>query len=365
MGVLDSFCRHKTPKYVVLRSWKLGFIRYSLQLFIILYVFLYQIYVKKGYQARDNVVGWASTKVRGTAFAGHPDSPIVWDAVDTVYPPKEPGALFVTTNFAAEKGQSRGMCAGRDPKTESCSGNCPPLLSTKNGIGVGSCSDDHKFCNLHAWCPVMNDTMTPSNVLRGVGDFQVVVRLDVKFPKFGVDRSNMNGTKLTPGLNLFTVRDMLERANSTFEDASKFGAVVTVDMRWDCDLDMDVELCNPTFNFVRLDDPDTDTPTAQGYQFNYAHHYYMRTGNQTNAVVEEHRDLYKVWGVRFIFMVSGTGSMFDTSTLLINVGAGLALLTVSVIVADFAALHFLSNSRFYRQAKYEEVRQAPTLSRPQ
>ena len=66
--------------------------------------------------------------------------------------------------------------------------------------------------------------------------------------------------------------------------------------------------------------------------------------------------MFVVWGARFIFVVSGSGSKFDLPTCLINIGAGIALLTLSVIVADFVALHFLANARFYRQAKYEEVK---------
>ena len=40
----------------------------------------------------------------------------VWDVWDAVYPPKEKGALFLTTNYNLQEKQKRGVCSGSDLK---------------------------------------------------------------------------------------------------------------------------------------------------------------------------------------------------------------------------------------------------------
>lgn len=88
----------------------------------------------------------------------------------------------------------------------------------------------------------------------------------------------------------------------------------------------------------------------------------------------EYRDLYKVYGVRFIFLTSGIGRKFNIVPLFINIGklefviqiwfenplfqisgSGLALLSVATIISDTIALYLLPKRQFYRQVKYEEV----------
>lgn len=76
----------------------------------------------------------------------------------------------------------------------------------------------------------------------------------------------------------------------------------------------------------RVDDPTKDK-LSKGYNFRYANHYYL-PDTENVGQFKEYRDLYKVYGIRMIFLVSGTAGKFDVVPLLINIGSGLALLGV-------------------------------------
>ena len=63
--------------------------------------------------------------------------------------------------------------------------------------------------------------------------------------------------------------------------------------------------------------------------------------------------LYKAFGLRFIISVTGTAGKFDIVPLMLKIGAGLGLMSLSVITADCVMLHFTSNKKreFFRRMK--------------
>ena len=85
----------------------------------------------------------------------------------------------------------------------------------------------------------------------------------------------------------------------------------------------------------------------------------------------EYRDLYKVYGVRFLFLLNGQGGKFDIVPLLgllqkkikrkkviffiVNIGSGLALLAIATLISDVITLHILPERKFYNKVKYETV----------
>jgi hypothetical protein len=72
------------------------------------------------------------------------------------------------------------------------------------------------------------------------------------------------------------------------------GAVIALMIDWKCNLDYSIDDCHPTFQFARLDDP-TDS-FSTGFNFRYADKYYKQVDGQ----YVEFRDLYKVYGLRFV-----------------------------------------------------------------
>jgi hypothetical protein len=77
----------------------------------------------------------------------------------------------------------------------------------------------------------------------------------------------------------------------------------------------------------RLDQANTTTDDSIGFNFRYANYYYLPSGDGFS----EFRDLYKVYGIRFIFLVTGQAGKFDIVPLLINIGSGLALTGTQIL----------------------------------
>jgi hypothetical protein len=337
---------------VQIRSKRLAAIHYAVLLIILAYVVGWAIVYKKGYQSIGDLVGNNSLKVKGNAY--HIDSTTgnltIWDSQDVVYPPKEPEALFVTTNFHETLEQSRQICTGSD-ESEKCP--CTPYDSTLNGINTGTCNQTAGYCQLYAWCPLENEGPTvKNNTLAGIQQFSIFVRSTVRFPKWnGIMANNANGTTTTKNYNLFLVGDMIEATGYKYEDFSMLGGAIAVVVHWDCNLDRDIQYCQPNFSFVRVDDPKKDT-FSKGYNFRYANYYYLPDPNNPNQF-SEHRDLFKVYGIRFIFLLTGQGGKFDIVPLIINIGSGLALLTVATLLSDMITLYILPERKFYNTVKYE------------
>lgn len=108
-----------------------------------------------------------------------------------------------------------------------------------------------------------------------------------------------------------------------------------------------------TFFLERIDQTIPPNPNIPaGFNFRYANYYYLQDPNST---LVEHRDLYKVYGLRFLYLVSGIGYRFAFVPLFINIGSGIALLSVATVISDVITLYLLPGRRFYNQVKYEEV----------
>ena len=108
-----------------------GLLRRGLQLAVVLYVGLYQLWYAQGYQEFSGVESSTTTKVgdkqpertkTGLQVKGYSVSRLdkadpasrlyerVWDEADYVVPPAENGAFFVTTNVVITPNQTLGAC---------------------------------------------------------------------------------------------------------------------------------------------------------------------------------------------------------------------------------------------------------------
>eukprot|EP01114_Cavostelium_apophysatum_P019518 TRINITY_DN6315_c0_g1_i1.p1 TRINITY_DN6315_c0_g1~~TRINITY_DN6315_c0_g1_i1.p1 ORF type:complete len:408 (-),score=56.90 TRINITY_DN6315_c0_g1_i1:51-1274(-) len=352
---------YHTAKVVQIRSKPLALLYYGIVALILFYVGFWAIYKNKGYQQFDQFVGDTSVKVKGNAYMNDSNGSItIWDAQDVVYPPKEANALFVTTNYQYTPLQTRSICTGDDNETESCSTGCPPLASTLNGVTNGTCNVTANYCYIYSWCPLEQwiPSGIPDNVLTGVDKFSVFIRFTVKSPHYGNVFDNANGTKVTHLWNQFYISDMLKAAGTSFKSVAADGAAFAVIAQFDCNLDWPYKnrQCVPELSFVRIDSSKESqlSSLAPGYNFRYSYHYYLPEGADPDNF-QEYRDLYKVYGLRFIFLVGGKAGKFNVVPLFINIGSGLALLGVATVVADFISLYVLPGRKFYRTVKYETV----------
>ena len=101
--------------------------------------------------------------------------------------------------------------------------------------------------------------------------------------------------------------------------------------------------CLPKYIFRRFDLPFAETSTASGFNFRFAHKY---KNNQT-----EYRVLYKAFGLRVIINVSGTGGRFNIVPLMLTIGAGFGLMSLTVIIADCVMLHCTKDKKIFQKMK--------------
>ena len=73
------------------------------------------------------------------------------------------------------------------------------------------------------------------------------------------------------------------------------------------------------------------------FQCRYAHKF---KDDQT-----EYRVLYKAFGLRIIISVTGTGGRFNIVPLMLTIGAGFGLMSLTVILADCVMLNCTKNKK--------------------
>lgn len=292
----------------------------------------------------------------------------VYDVYDLVLPPMEENALFVTSNMWVTKNQRRGICPsyGSDNTCSEETKMCQHLKSVNNGLqtGVeGSCRTNYSdpkqlwpqiipkgsYCDVYGWCPTeleMKDKRIINNFgILGVKEFTVFVRMNVNYPKFGYTLDNTAGaTSTTEGINLWTLEEMVQASGWNWTEIQNLGVTIAMNAVWNCNFDKGVDACAPTITFVRLDDPLSTLST--GFNFRSVEYLHDELGT---------RQLTKHYGVRLLVLISGVGSQFDWAALFTAIGAGIGLLSVATLIADFIATNLLQNKMVYRSAKYQEV----------
>lgn len=120
-----------------------------------------------------------------------------------------------------------------------------------------------------------------------------------------------------------------------------------IEITWDCDFDL-YSKCFPQYSFKRFDLAFSETNTSSGFNFRYANKY-LHNGT-------EYRILYKAYGIRFIINVSGTGGKFNIIPLMLTIGAGFGLMSISVLIADCVMLNCTKDRKFFQKMKELSIR---------
>jgi hypothetical protein len=108
-------------------------------------------------------------------------------------------------------------------------------------------------------------------------------------------------------------------------------------MQWDCNLDHSADQCEPSVSFMSL---------GTGYNFRRV---------EFDRGMHSTRQLLKHSGLRLLVQMTGQGSRFDAAALFTNIGAGIGLLAIASLAADFAAVNLLGHRALYEKAKYRHV----------
>ncbi|KAF8767709.1 P2X purinoceptor 4 like protein [Argiope bruennichi] len=358
-SIVESLFSYETPKIVQIKSILVGVISRLIQLIIIAYIIGYAIVYQKGYQEFSDVESSVTTKVKGIAFTNfsndafnpkilHPDwYRRVWDVADFVVPPSDPSISEALCN------KTHNICIAGE------------VLPGGNGIMTGKCIENDRdnsisTCEINAWCPTENDIpplKDATALLKASEDFTVLIKNFVDFPKFAnAKRRNIKDTSDTDYLKsclydpqnstdcpIFKLGDIVRwSGQKNYNDVASQGGVISVVIKWDCNLDFDKKYCFPTYEFNRLDDPDANL--APGWNFRYANYY-----------ADNVRTLYKMFGIRLTINVVGHAGKFRIVPLLQNVGAGLGLLALEVVICDIVVLYLVKKHNYYKSKKYEEV----------
>ena len=376
------FFEYDTPRIVHIRSKRIGVLSRFVQLGIISYVIGYAMVYNKGYQERDKVVSAVTTKVKGIIQTNFSEAELsnvpaewrplyrrVWDVADFVVPPEENKAVFIMTNLIITPNQTRSTCPERGDswpceRDADCGAGQLDILS--HGVPTGQCDLTTNTCTVSAWCPVENDQLPLGEgrpVLEEADTFTVLIKNQIYFPKFHKQRSNIleahNKTYLNkcryseadPFCPVFNIGDIVRLSGvQKFSDISVFGGVINVDIGWSCDLDHDfMSHCRPQYSFSRLDDP--HSKIAPGLNYRRAEYY-----------SEDRRTLYKTFGINLVVNVHGEAGKFSLIPTLLNLGAGLALLSITTVICDIIVLYFMDNREYYQDKKYLNVDSADAWS---
>ena len=368
------FFEYDTPKIVHIKSKKIGIFSRLIQLLIISYIVGFVLVYKKGYQERGAVVSAVTTKLKGALLTNFTPEEVVgvreewrglysrvWDTTDLVVPPVENNAFFITTNLEITPNQTRGECPAQAallPCREDweCRGEVEVEV---HGVPTGHCNLTTLSCTLAAWCPMEEDALPlgPDRaVLEATSNFTVLIKNMITFPLFNKSRTNIldwqNSSFLSSCHNLaseqpfcpvFTLGNIVAATSNSYAEMAVRGGVINIDILWDCNLDLDfLTHCRPVYTFTRLDNP--EARIAPGSNFRHAEYFN-----------DNRRNLVKAYGITFIVNVHGQAGRFGVWPTLLNLGAGLALLSLATVICDIVVLYCHKHREYYRQSKYQEV----------
>ncbi|XP_033102381.1 P2X purinoceptor 4-like isoform X2 [Anneissia japonica] len=370
---IDSFLEYDTPKMVHINSWKAGATNRLIQLGIITYVVGYVIVWNHGYQDIEMVEGTATAKVKGTSFTNITNAPDlaipvektdpynrVWDVSDYVIPPQQTDAFFIMSNMVITPDQTQNYCPEL-PEIGKCKDDSECINKDRIGHGeyTGRCvmyniKTNETACEIFSWCPVENDTSprTDNPVIPDAENFTVLIRNSIAFPRFNFKKRNILKDDFKCSYDplksrfcpIFRIGKILNITGHPYNTVAKGGAIIIVDIQWDCNLDEPEENCVPKYRFTRSD---VDESGANGFNFRWSYYY------KINGTL--YRTLTKAYGILFKIKISGQAGKFSVVPLMLNIGSGLALLSLATVMCDVVVLYVLKKRHLYKEVKYQNV----------
>ena len=356
--MLDRILFYDTVQVVRLKSRRVAVLYNALVGAIIAWI-IYSLVSDDGHQASCPAVVSRSLKIKGVGYTepgggGGNATRMTYDATDLVT--TDSMGFFVPLGMR-QTTQRRGRCASTEGPacnagnaTVACAAG--EVAGLDGGILTGGCSLDEGLCEVEGWCPGEVDSqMLP---IMNAMNFTAFVRINVRFP-CGHDGAGIpkhannlpNSTALTPGINLFTLGEIVDLAGVDRDSIQEAGADIVMSTAFDCDLDRHMRECAPEpFSATRIDDA---AVVSSGYNIRRA---YVR---QT----DDERVLQKLVGVRVRVQVNGRGRHFDLLTLVTHFGSGLALIGLATVMVDF--IMSMSIGDDFTRLKYHECQEEEFL----
>uniref|UniRef100_A0A672Z1K0 P2X purinoceptor n=1 Tax=Sphaeramia orbicularis TaxID=375764 RepID=A0A672Z1K0_9TELE len=337
---------------------------------VICCAFIMMLWNKK-YQEFDPLVSSVTAKVKGVAQTRLPGlGEVVWDVVDYSGPFQDKNSFFVVTNVIVTKNQKQGKCPEVPVKGRLCrtDKDCEKGYwdHYSHGVQTGSCVRFDvlkKTCEVSAWCPIEAKTNPPRPALLAAAEnFTILIKNNIRFPAFNYIRRNilpqMNDAylrsctrKSDPLCPIFRLGDMVDEAGESFSQMAIEGGVIGIQIRWDCNLDRLMHRCLPRYSFRRLDEKESNKTLYPGLNFRFAKY--------TTVNGEEHRTLYKAFGIRFDIMVFGQAGRFSFIQLILYIGSTLSYYALTTVLLDWlinTSCYSADVGENYAEMKVESVR---------
>ncbi|XP_020923332.1 P2X purinoceptor 5 isoform X3 [Sus scrofa] len=374
-GLYQSLLDYKTEKYVIAKNKKVGLLYRLLQVSILTYLVVWVFLVKKCYQDTDtSLQSSIITKVKGVTFTNTSElGERLWDVVDYVVPPQGENVFFVVTNLVVTPNQRQDTCAESERIPDALcheDSDCPPgkPVVAGNGVRSGRClragSAQKGTCEIFAWCPVETKSRPVKPLLGEAEDFTVYIKNFIRFPKFNFSKTNVLDTRdktflksckfgpKNPYCPIFRLGSVVSWTGSNFREMAVQGGVIGIQIEWDCDLDRPPSECNPRYYFNRLDNRFSENSISSGYNF-------RRGSSASSPPSSTWAPEWHSWAWACCRRSNGMwlGALSKSRIL-----SRTLTLVQGSFFCDLVLIYFIKKSNFYRDKKYEEVRDLEGLA---
>jgi hypothetical protein len=303
--------------------------------------------VNSSTQALDDVEGQGADG-GNASFLIHKLPCRYWDAVQTLYPPLETAAMFVSSRVQASTAS---------------------LVNKRNASLP--CSDDM----LDPDCVYQTSAPEGTFFVADVENFTIMIDHSVYAPRVGIQRdgNSLHGELRDRDGNVIDID-----CNSSVEcvgavgkpDTLRLGTLLRAANVLDLDAETDFRSSKPnatseSFRFAGLQlmvfitYSNTETYNLYDVEYFYEVVRINKTEFKTLQVVTSKnissRLVYNRHGVRIFFIQTGELGRFDFQTMLLSFVSGLGLLALSTLIVDIIAIRLMPQKLIYRHFKFEET----------
>jgi len=337
----DVIFAYDTVKVVRVLDRRLGFVYYFILVSVFLYIVIFVFMIEKQYLDNEKTTGWILSQVLNPARVYNNDN-LPWDLFESVTNPGEQGASFIPTRLVITRQQTQGgYCRshlhkcdtdrdcdiGNDllQKTECNNGQCMrlqwcPSEDVECAGQQGCVSEEHHidFMNYNIWFSA-----------------------NVHFHKGHIDITTTDQKTSTvypaENANTYPIKDLLRMSNIEPNDIATNGAILLVNVIFNCQLDQEADKACET----SMESTNVDSSTG----FNYVHNDYY----DENGV--EKRDTIRLYGIRVLTFATGVATRTSFAAIVLQVSSAIALLSVSQTAADFFLQYVVPERRHYVEQK--------------
>ena len=331
---MNDYVSHKS---VIILERRLGLLHLSIFSLILAYVVGVRIIFERGYQANEKATGFVNVRLEGVTYTTGGGMVFPADGPELVAPQIESDAMFVPTHITTTRGQIQDNCT--DP-AQPCSSDVDCMRQPP--VAYGLCEDGH--CMQLGWCPRPPSEQSRSVVLQNLMDLDVVLLGEISFPQLGGGETLSTEDGKRHVRTRWSLHDIVERSGVSLRTAVEQGLVLSVVLKWTCDLNPGADACVPRLRVYPLAE-------HRGFVAEWADYYQMRGAGAAERVPT--RDLHSAQGLRLLFSSRGTAHRIDLYACVLQLFMALALLPIASTVTDTIMQNLFAERRHYREYKME------------